>query len=68
MLLPEQIGLALIDVDGALLAAMTCRIALAVTIDVEPAHHSRALDGRFPDARMDGLALPRDVARQADIH
>ncbi|MGY4455169.1 hypothetical protein ACVWZR_009829 [Bradyrhizobium sp. i1.3.1] len=67
VLLPVLIGLPLVDVDGALLAAMTGGIALSIAVDVEPAHPARTTDGRLPDAGINGLALPRDVARQADI-
>jgi hypothetical protein len=32
-----------------------------------PAHHARAFNRRLPNARMDGLALPSDVAWHAHI-
>jgi hypothetical protein len=35
-----------------------------VTVYVEPAHHTWSVD-HLPDAGMDRLALPGDVARQA---
>jgi hypothetical protein len=67
MLLPVPIGFILIDEYGTMFAAMTGRIALAVAIDVEPAHPARACDLCLPDAGVDGPTLPSDVARQADI-
>src|SRR3954462_15529629 len=67
MLLPVPIGFVLIDEYGTMFAAMSGRIALAVAVDIEPAHPARACDRRLPDAGVDGPTLPGDVARQADI-
>ena len=68
VLLPVLVGLDLVDQHGALLAAMPVQVALAVPVDVEPADHLRPRYGVFPDAGVDGLAPPGDVARQADVH
>jgi hypothetical protein len=57
----------LVDENGAVFAAVTGGITLAVAVDVELPHPARAFDGGFPDAGMDRPALPGDVARQADI-
>ena len=65
--LPIAVGIDLIDEDRAMLAAMPLQIALTIPVDVEPPHHSTALHRRLPDAGMDSFALPRDVAREADI-
>jgi hypothetical protein len=67
LVLPISIGLNLIDKYGTVLPAGARHVALTVAVDVEPAHHARACNRRFPDACMDGFALPRDVTRQADI-
>jgi hypothetical protein len=67
MALPIPIGIHLIDKYRPAFAAMTIQVTLSVTVDVEPAHHARALNGRLPDAGMNRLALPGDVARQAHI-
>src|SRR5271166_6458747 len=58
----------LINKDRAMLAAMPLQIALTIPVDVEPPHHSTALNRRFPDSGMDAFALPRDVAREPNIH
>jgi len=65
--LPIAVGFDLVDEDGAVLAAMPRQIALAVAVDVEPPDHPPALHRFFPDAGVDRLALPHDVARQPDI-
>ena len=40
--LPVAVGVELVDEDGALLAAVPGEVALAVAVDVEPAHAARA--------------------------
>ena len=65
--LPVEIRFNLIDEDCAMLAAMAGEIALAIPVEVEPPRHATALHRRFPDAGVDSLALPRDVARETDI-
>jgi hypothetical protein len=42
-------------------------VALTIAVDVQLAHHPRPVDGRFPDPRVDGLAIPRDVAWEPDV-
>ena len=66
--LPIAVRIDLINKDRAMLAAMPLQIALTIPVDVEPPHHSTALHRRFPDAGMDGFALPRDVAREPNIN
>jgi hypothetical protein len=51
-----------------LLSTMTAEIALRVANNVELAHHSPAVDWRFPDGGSDSLAVPRQVARKTDIY
>jgi hypothetical protein len=53
----------LIDEYRAVFPAVARYIALSIAVYVEPAHHARAFNRRFPDARMDGVPLPSDVAR-----
>jgi hypothetical protein len=67
MLLPVAVGLELIDEHRALLAAVPVEIALAVAVDVQPAHHDRPVDRSLPDPGVDGASLPADVLRQADV-
>ena len=65
--LPVAVGVDLVDEHGALLAAVPGEIALAVAVDVEPAHAARAGDGVLEDAGEDGLPLPGHVLRHADV-
>ena len=65
--LPVAIGVDLVDEDGALLAAVPAEVALAVAVDVEPAHPAGAADGVLEDAGEDGLPLPGHVLRHADV-
>ena len=57
----------MIDKYRPTFAAVPGQVTLSVPVDVEPANHTPALDGRLPDAGMDRPALPSDVLRQADI-
>ena len=65
--LPVPVGVELVDEDGALLAAVPREVALAVAVDVEPAHAARAGDRILEDAREDRLPLPGHVLRHADV-
>src|SRR5215472_1028745 len=66
--LPITIGFDLVDKDGPVFAAMPRQVSLAVAIDIEPAHHLPAFNGRLPDSGVDGFPLPLDVAWQAHIY
>jgi hypothetical protein len=68
MLLPVAIGVELIDHYGAVLSAVSCEVALSITIEIETARHYPAGYRLFPYGRSDDSALPFDVARKADIH
>jgi hypothetical protein len=62
-----MVGIDLIDEHGAMLAAMPGQVPLSVTVDIESTHHARAFNRRLPDGSVNGPALPRDVARPANI-
>ena len=64
---PVPVRVDLVDEHRALLAAVPAEIALAVAVDVEPAHAARAGDGILEDAREHGPPLPGHVLRQADV-
>jgi hypothetical protein len=66
--LPEPVGLDLIDEHRAVDAAVPLQVALAVAVDVEPANHAAAVDGVLPDARVNDPSFPLDVPRHADVH
>jgi hypothetical protein len=57
----------LIDKYGPPFATVAVQISLSVTVYIKPAHHARALNWDFPNGGMHRLALPGDIARQADI-
>ena len=59
VVLPVAVGLDLVDQDGPLLAAVPVQVALAVSVDVEPAHHPRPLDCVLPDSGVHGAVLHR---------
>jgi hypothetical protein len=64
---PVTIRLDLINEDGTVFPAMTAQVALPIAIDVEATHNAPALNGTFPDTRMNTLALPRNVAGKAYV-
>ena len=68
MALPVPVGVDLVDQHRPLLAAVAGQVALPVAVDIQPADHGRAVYRLLPYAGIDRLALPRDVARQADVH
>src|SRR5262249_56439819 len=63
LLLPVPVGLDLIHEHGAVLPAVPGQIALPVAIDVQPPHHSRALDGPLPYRGGDRPARPGNRLR-----
>ena len=67
-LLPVAVGLDLVDEHGTVDAAVAVQVALPVAVDVEATDPPPTLDGVLPDARVDGPALPLDIARHADVH
>jgi hypothetical protein len=66
--LPVMVRIHLVDKYGALLPSVAGEIGLRITIDIELAHHSPPIHWRFPDGRSDRFAVPRHVARKADIY
>ena len=65
--LPVPVRVELVHEHGSVLAAMARQVALAVAVDVQPAHHTTALDRPLPDPRVDGRVPPWHVDRQTDI-
>ena len=65
--LPIVIGVDLINENGPVLAAVPSQVPLPVAVNVEPPYHAPALNWRLPNGGADGLASPRDVARQAHV-
>ena len=65
--LPVAVGVDLVDEHRAVLAAVRAPVGLVVAVDVDPPHHPRPVDRLLPDRGADGLALPRDLSRAADV-
>jgi hypothetical protein len=66
-LAPVRVGLRLIDEDRPLLPAVPLKVTLAVSVDVETAHHQGAVDGMFPRSRVYRPAAPGHVLRSSHI-
>src|SRR5882724_2499304 len=68
LLLPVAIRFDLVDEGGSLLAAVAVRVALTVSIQIQPASPTAATHRIFPDPSVYSAALPLDVARKSDVH
>lgn len=68
LLPPVPVGLQLVDEYGTDVTAMTGQVSLAVSVDIQPSHHPRAVHGGFPGSGVDGPALPGHILRHADVH
>jgi hypothetical protein len=51
-----------------MLSAVTCEVALTVTVEIETACHHPARYGPLPNSGVDDFALPFDISRKADVH
>jgi hypothetical protein len=65
---PVVIGIHLINKNGALLPTMAGEIALAISNNIELAHHLSSLDRTFPDRGTHNLTVPCHVAWKTDIY
>jgi hypothetical protein len=68
LLLPMPIRFDLVDEDGALLTPVPAQVALAVSVQIQPADATAATHRILPDPGVHGATLPLDVARKSDIH
>src|ERR1700722_4789008 len=66
--LPVMVRIHLVDEYGAMLPAVAGKIGFRITIDIELAHHSPARNRSLPDCGSDCFAVPRHVARKANIY
>jgi hypothetical protein len=64
---PISIRIDLVDHHGALLAAMTAKIALSISLEVQPPDRATSLNRMLPNASVHALAAPLDTLRQTDI-
>jgi hypothetical protein len=51
-----------------MLSAVTCDVALTITVEIETARHHPACHGPLPDSGADHFALPFDIGWKADVH
>ncbi len=68
LLLPVAIRFDLVDEGGSLLTAVAGQVALAVSVQIQPADPTAAAHRIFPDSGVYGATLPRDIARKSDVH
>ena len=68
LLLPVAIRFDLVDEDRPLLAAVPGQVALTVSVEIQPADPTAATHRLLPDRRVHRATLPRDVAREANVH
>jgi hypothetical protein len=68
LLFPVAVGVGLIDEDCAVLAPVTCKIALTITFNIKASNETSPLNGTLPDACVDYLPFPVDVARETNVH
>jgi hypothetical protein len=68
MLLPMAIRFDLVDEDGALLTAVPGQVALAISVQIQPADPTATAHGVLPDARVHSATLPVDVTGQSDVY
>src|SRR5262249_7564401 len=66
-LLPAPVRVGLVHQYGAPLTTVPGQVAVSVAVDVQAAHHPRAVDRLLPDAGVHGPAVPRDVLRHPDV-
>ncbi len=68
VLLPVAIRFDLVDEDGALLPAVPGQVALAVSVQIQPANPAAATHRILPDSGVHRATLPRDIAWKSDVH
>src|SRR4051812_4675374 len=68
LLPPIAIRLELIHENCALLAPMAGDVTLPVSVQIQPPHVPPPGRGILPDAGMNSVPLPRDVAWKSDVH
>src|SRR5262245_6371252 len=67
-LLPIAIRFDLVDEDGALLTSMPGQVALAVSLQIQPANPAAARRRILPDPSVHSTTFPLDIAWQSDVH
>src|ERR1700761_5274364 len=67
-LFPIAIRVGLIYEDCAVLAPVTCKIALTITFNIKPPHETSPLNGILPYPCVDYLSFPLDIAWKTDVH
>src|ERR1700722_18821055 len=68
LLLPVMIRLDLVHKDRALFTPVSLQISLTVSVQIEPAAPTPAMNRIFPDSGVHGATLPLDVTRETDVY
>ena len=66
--LPVMVRIHLVNEYGAVLPSVTREIGLAVTSNIELAHHLPSRDRTLPNRGANSLTVPRHVAWKPDVH
>ncbi|MGF7181885.1 hypothetical protein HDF11_003406 [Tunturiibacter psychrotolerans] len=65
---PIAVRVYLVYEDCAMLAPVTCKIALTIAFNVNPSHETPPLNGTLPYPGVDYLSFPLDIAWETDVH
>jgi hypothetical protein len=68
LLFPVAVRVSLIYEDCAMLAPVTCKIALTIAFNVKPSDETSSLNGALPYPCVDSLPFPVDIAWETDVH
>jgi hypothetical protein len=68
MKFPVSIGTELVDHYGALFPSVTCKVPLAIAIEIQSTREDSVCYGPLPDCGSDQLTLPLNLTREADIY
>src|ERR1700735_951800 len=68
LLFPIAVRVYLVYEDCAMLAPVTCKIALTIAFNVNPSHETPPLNGTLPYPGVDHLSFPLDIAWETDVH
>gem|GEM_PF-4373679 len=66
--LPISIGRELVDHHGTMFSAMSSKISLPISIQIETSRHDPCWNGLLPDSSVNNPPLPRDIFRKPDIN
>src|SRR5947209_4361206 len=68
MTLPIPVGVQLVHHHGAMLAAMTGKVSLSVTVDIQAPYGKPSSNRHLPDRRIHRLPAPFNVTWKTNVH